>query len=390
MIRRDISPKILQYARRYPVVTLTGPRQSGKTTLCKALFPKKRYLSLEDLDVRNEARQDPRTFLENCLPGGAILDEAQRVPELFSYLQSTVDARGKAGLFILTGSQNFDLLHTITQTLAGRTALATLLPFSLREVCRGKPGIPLDKILYSGFYPRIHDKKLNPTEALSFYVSTYLERDVRSLVQIRNLSQFEVFLKLCASRTGQILNLSSLANDCGANHNTVRSWLSVLEASYIIHLVRPHHQNFRKRLIKAPKLHFIDVGLACYLLDIESAKQLASHPLRGALFETFAAAEILKNQLNTGRKGSLFYFRDNVGNEVDLILEREGKTTPIEIKSGKTVSGDSLKGLRYYSKINPRAAGNGILIYAGDRSYRHAQVRILSYKNLAQEPPSIF
>lgn len=390
MIRREISSRILQYARRYPVVTMTGPRQSGKTTLCKALFPKKRYLSLEDLDVRNEARQDPRAFLESCLPGGAILDEVQRVPELLSYLQSAVDARGKAGLFILTGSQNFDLLHSITQTLAGRTAMATLLPFSLREICRGKPVIPMDKMLYTGFYPRIHDKKLNPTEALSFYVSTYLERDVRSLVQIRNLSQFEVFLKLCASRTGQILNLSGLANDCGVNHNTVGSWLSVLEASYIVHQVRPHYQNLRKRLVKAPKLYFMDVGLACYLLDIENPKQIANHPLRGALFETFVVAEILKNRFNAGRRSPLFYFRDNVGNEVDLILERGQRIIPVEIKSGKTVVEDSLRGLRYYSRINPKAAQNGVLVYAGDRSYRYTQLQIFSYKHLAQQSLSPF
>ncbi|VAW17949.1 hypothetical protein MNBD_BACTEROID05-1153, partial [hydrothermal vent metagenome] len=263
MIDRQISAKIKGYANRYPVVTLTGPRQSGKTTLCKMLFKKHAYYSLEDLDVRNRAINDPRSFLDKCRKTGAILDEIQRVPTLMSYIQGVVDVEQKDGQFILTGSQNFQLLNTITQSLAGRTALATLLPFSYSEIY-GKKSPTLDKILLKGFYPRIHDKKLNPSEGLGFYVSTYLERDIRTLINIKDLSKFEVFLKLCAARTGQVLNMSNLANDCGINHNTAKSWLSLLEASYIIHFVRPHFKNFKKRLMKSPKLYFIDVGLAAY------------------------------------------------------------------------------------------------------------------------------
>jgi predicted AAA+ superfamily ATPase len=260
MIKRTISEKILHYARQYPVITITGPRQSGKTTLCRALFPKKKYLSLESIDTRNYAKNDPRSFLAECHKGGAIIDEIQRVPELVSYIQEIADTKDKPGHFILTGSQNFHLLNTVSQSLAGRTALAVLLPFSYTEIYSNKVK-PIDKVLFTGFYPRIHDKKLDPTEALSFYVSTYLERDIRALVNVKDLAKFEKFVKLCAGRVAQIVNLSSLANDCGINHNTAKSWLSVLEASYIIFFVRPHHANFGKRLIKAPKLYFTDCGL---------------------------------------------------------------------------------------------------------------------------------
>ncbi|MBU2634795.1 MAG: AAA family ATPase, partial [Nanoarchaeota archaeon] len=238
MIERRISPKILSYARQYPVVTITGPRQSGKTTLCKKLFPRLPYFSLESMDVRSYARDDPLGFLGECVKKGAIIDEIQRVPELTSYIQPIVDEKDKEGLFILTGSQNFQVMNTISQSLAGRTALATLMTFSLQEIYKNK--MPSwEEVLYRGFYPRIHDKKLNPTQALSFYVSTYLERDIRELINVKDISKFEVFLKLCAAHTGQILNFSNLANDCGVTHNTARSWLSVLEASYIIFLLPP-------------------------------------------------------------------------------------------------------------------------------------------------------
>ncbi|MBL7071563.1 MAG: ATP-binding protein [Candidatus Omnitrophica bacterium] len=382
MIKRDIQSKVLGYAKQFPVVTITGPRQSGKTTLCKMLFPKKKYFSLEDPDVRNRARSDPRSFLEECAEGGAVLDEVQRLPELLSYIQTIADKRKKDGLFILTGSQNFELLRSITQTLAGRTALATLLPFSYDEIYKNKEGVTLDKILYTGFYPRIHDKRLNPTEALAFYTNTYLERDIRNLINIKDLSKFDLFLKLCASRTAQVLNIASLGNDCGINHNTAKSWLSVLEASYAIHMVKPHHKNFRKRLIKSPKLYFVDVGLACYLLDIENSKQVANHPLKGSLFETFIVSEILKSRFNSGKRSNLFYFRDNIGNEVDLILDHGTSVIPVEIKLGKTMNEDFLKGLRYYRKLNPGNNVRGHLIYGGSRSFAHFGYNIMSYKKI--------
>jgi len=384
MIARRLARKLLAYARQYPILTLTGPRQSGKTTLCKALFPRKRYLSLEDLDVRARAREDPRTFLESCLPGGAVLDEVQRVPELLSYLQTLVDRQTTSGLFILTGSHNFALLQSITQTLAGRTALATLLPFSYDELYGVSRTVSLDRLLYTGFFPRIHDRKLNPTEALSFYVSTYVERDVRSLANVHDLAQFERFLKLCAGRTGQVLNVSALGSDCGISHNTARQWLSVLEASYLIHLVRPHHRNFRKRLVKAPKLHFTDVGLAAYLLDITQERQLANHPLRGALMETFVVSEILKSRLNAGKPSALCYFRDNSGHEVDLLVEEAGRVIPVEIQAGQTVASDSFRGLAYYATLSPAAGSRGRLVYGGRESYRQGRMTVVSYRDIAR------
>lgn len=380
MIKRTISEKILHYARQYPVVTITGPRQSGKTTLCKALFPKRQYFSLENIDTRNYAKNDPRAFLAGCPKDGAIIDEIQRVPELVSYIQEIVDTKDKPGHFILTGSQNFHLLNTVSQSLAGRTALAVLLPFSYAEIYSDKAA-SIDKILFTGFYPRIHDKKLNPNEALSFYVSTYLERDIRSLINVKDLAKFEKFIKLCAGRVAQIVNLSSLANDCGINHTTAKSWLSVLEASYIIFFVRPHHANFGKRLIKAPKLYFTDCGLASYLLDIQDAKHIAQHPLKGSLFENFVVAELLKARTNEGKNSNIYFFRDNVGNEVDVLLEDGTSIKPVEVKLGSTINEDYFKGLRYYQKLNKKNTAKPALIYGGGEDQHRQTADIFSYRN---------
>jgi predicted AAA+ superfamily ATPase len=383
MIKRQVSDKVLSYARHYPVVTITGPRQSGKTTLCKALFPDKKYFSLENIDTRERARSDPRAFLNDCLGRGAVLDEIQRAPELVSYIQEMVDTLDKPGLFILTGSQNLHLLDTVSQSLAGRTALVVLLPFSYSEAYADKM-VPVDRVIFTGFYPRIQDKKLNPTEALSFYVSTYLERDIRALINVKDLSKFEKFLKLCAGRAAQVVNLSSLANDCGINHNTAKSWLSVLEASYIIFFVRPHHVNFGKRLIKAPKMYFTDCGLAAYLLDITDTKHVASHPLKGALFENFIASELMKSRLNSGKNSNLYFFRDNVGNEVDLLLENGPTVKPVEIKLGSTINEDFFRGLKYYLKINKNNAAKPVLIYGGKEGQRRGAFDIFSYRNAGE------
>ncbi len=381
MVERELTPKLRSYAKQFPVITLTGPRQSGKTTLCRHIFGKHRYFSLENLDVRRKAMDDPRAFLEDCLPQGAILDEIQRAPELPSYIQEMVDRWDKSGVFILTGSQNFQVFDAVSQSLAGRTALATLLPFSLSEAYPKTPP-SLDTILFKGFYPRIHDKKLNPTEALAFYISTYLERDMRRLVNIKDLNTFEIFLKLVASRTGQILNMSALANDCGVSHNTIRSWLSVLEASYIIHFVYPHHKNFRKRLIKSPKVYFVDVGLASYLLDITEASHVAHHPLRGALFETLIVSEVLKARCHAGQKPNLYYFRDNVGNEVDLVLDDGLDVVVMEIKSGKTFSPDYLKGIQYYKKLNAKHIKKALVVYGGTERFKYLNVDVIGMKDI--------
>lgn len=378
MIKRKITSKVLQLAGQYPVVTITGPRQSGKTTLCRAIFKDKDYISLEDLDERDFARTDPRGFLKR-FPDGAVIDEVQRVPDLLSYIQTRVDEKKAPGQFILTGSHQFDLLGSVAQSLAGRTALVNLLPFSLDEIYTIRKNIPpLEDVLYRGFYPGIHDRKLNPTEALSFYVSTYLERDLRSIINIKDLSTFETFLKLCAGRCGQILNLSAIGNDCGINHATVKSWISVLEASGIVKLLRPYFNNFNKRLVKSPKLYFLDTGLAAYLMGINQPGQIRSHPLRGGLFECFAYSELVKMRYNAVKPDNLYYFRDNIGNEVDLVMDFGSETRQAEIKSGMTVSDDFFKGLRYFESINKKA-GASYVVYGGEKSYVRDNINVIAW-----------
>jgi uncharacterized protein len=380
-IERKIAAKVIQWAAQYPIVTITGPRQSGKSTLCKMLFKDKAYVSLEDVDERDFARRDPRGFL-NRFKEGAVIDEVQRVPDLFSYIQTIVDQHNKDGFFILTGSHQFELLENISQSLAGRTAIARLLPFDMTEAYPFPGNLPvIDSILYTGFYPRIFDKKLNSTEAMSFYVNTYIERDVRRLVNVKDISKFEVFIKLCAGRTGQILNLSNLGNDCGIDQTTVKRWLSVLEASYIIKLLKPYYKNFNKRLIKSPKLYFLDTGLVSFLLGIQNETQLESHPLKGALFETFVVSEILKKRFNAGKTDNLFYFRDNVGNEVDLLIDNGISVDQIEMKSGQTVNRDYFKGINYFKKLNPDIS-RSYIIYGGDQSYIEKDINISSWTNL--------
>ncbi len=380
MIKRKIEPHLKRLAKAYPVVTVTGPRQSGKTVLVKSAFSDKPYFNLESPEVRNRAQQDPKRFLE-ALKNGAIIDEIQRVPDLLSYIQVISDERKKSGLFILTGSSQFELMQNVSQSLAGRTALLRLLPFEYEEIKTGYGKIKsTDSLLQKGFYPRIYDKRLNPYEAMSFYVHTYVERDVRNLLQVKDLSRFEKFMHLCAARTGQILNLSSLGNDCGINHNTAGSWLAILEASYIIFTVKPHFNNYSKRLVKAPKIYFYDTGLLCYLLGIQDAGQLKNHPLRGSIFETFVTADILKQRFNSVQDNNLYYFRDNIGNEVDLILDYSDKVLPVEIKSGETFSDDMFKGLSYYDKLaKGKYKNKPVLVYGGKKSFDYKNFRVMSF-----------
>ncbi len=383
MIDRELAEKTLQFASQYPVVTITGPRQSGKTTLCRMLFDDRAYVSLEDVDERRFAKDDPRGFLAR-FPEGVVIDEIQRVPDLLSYIQTMVDRKQKEGLFILTGSQQFELIEGISQSLAGRTALVRLLPFTLGEAYgQNVQTVAVNQVLYTGFYPRIFDKHLDPSEAMGFYINTYVERDLRMLINVKDLSRFEIFLKLCAGRTGQILNLSSLGNDCGVNHVTIKSWISVLEASYLVKLLRPYYKNFNKRLIKSPKLYFLDTGMACFLLGIQNPEQLATHPQKGALFESFVVSEMLKARFNSGKTDNLFYFRDNTGNEVDLICDHGNRLVPVEIKSGQTVSQDFFKGLKFFSKLTGTIHKSG-LVYGGDKSYERQGTRVTSWRDLAQ------
>ena len=377
LINRTIEPILSDLAAKYPVVTITGPRQSGKTTLCKKVFGHKPYANLESPDIRQFAIDDPRGFLSQ-FPDGAILDEIQRTPDLVSYIQPMVDEDQRDGLFILTGSQQFEVSNTINQSLAGRTALVKLLPLSIEEV-QSTANLPsVDDLLYHGFYPRIWDKRLDPTQALGDYYETYVERDLRQLVAIKDLNLFQRFIRLCAGRVGQLLNTSSLANDTGISHTTARSWLSVLEASYVIFLLQPFYKNFSKRLVKSPKLYFYDVGLAVYLLGIENSEQVTRDPLRGSLFENMVIAEALKYRFNQVKKSNLFFFRDAKGNEVDLLMVNGSDILPIEIKSGMTVTKDYFKGLNYFAKLFPDQIprGSGI-IYGGDQTQMRTDVCIV-------------
>jgi len=363
VINRQIGLHLKRLATQYPVLTITGPRQSGKTTLAKASFPKARYFSLEDPDIREYATSDPRGFLAQVKGHSAIFDEVQKTPQLISYLQSVVDDDSRAGQFILTGSEQFELSRTISQSLAGRTAVFRLLPFSYAEIY-SQQAPPLDELLYTGFYPRIHDRSLNPTQALSFYTNTYIERDVRSLSQVRNLQQFTLFLKLCAANVGQLMNKTRLGNDVGIDQKTVAAWLSILQASYVVFLLPPHFKNFRKRLVKSPKLYFYDAGLLCYLLGIQNSKHVASHPLSGQLFENFVVMEYLKSCYNNVQDSNLYFFRDSKGTEVDLLLDHGADISAVEIKSGQTVNAAYFKGLNDYKKLN-KAVITSSLVYNG-------------------------
>ncbi len=382
MIRREAEHAIHTLLRGFPIVTITGPRQSGKTTLAKAVFPDKPYASLEDPDVRLAAREDPRSFLER-FPDGAVLDEVQRCPDILSYLQSIVDVDGRMGLYILTGSQQFGLMSDITQSLAGRTAFIELLPFSARELAQaGKQPRGIDRMLHTGGYPPLYDRDIDVRSWFSAYVTAYLERDVRQVLKVQELETFQRFVRLCAGRTGQLLNFSSLATECGITHNTAKAWISVLEASYIVFQLRPHHANFNKRLVKAPKLYFYDVGLVSWLLGIQEPEQMETHPLRGSIFETFVVAELMKAFLNHGERPRLYFWRDSNGVEVDILVEQGARITPIEIKSGKTVTRDFLSGLEKWLALAGDTALNPTLIYGGTDNYRHKGIHIMGWRDI--------
>lgn len=382
MIPRNAAPTVKKLANAFPVVAINGPRQSGKTTLARALFASHAYVSLEDPDEREFAAGDPRGFLGR-FRDGVILDEVQRAPELFSYLQRMVDEDSRPGRWVLTGSQQFGLQAGITQSLAGRVGLVTLLPLELAEL-RAANRVPaaLDSLLLQGGYPAVHDRELEPATWYSNYVQTYLERDVRQLVNIRDLTQFQRFLRLCAGRTAQLVNLSALGDDAGVSHNTAREWLSVLEASYVIHRLPPFHRNFNKRLVKTPKLHFVDSGLAAWLLGITDTAQLALNPLRGALFESWVVGEYLKSGYNSGTRATLSFWRDRSGLEVDLLREEARRTTAIEIKSGATVTADALRGLKRWRELAGKNAGQAVLIHGGNDAYNREGVSVLGWSEL--------
>ena len=386
MIKRHLQSVLESSASLFPVLTLTGPRQSGKTTLAKATFTNAHYVSLEDPAYRNLALEDAKGFLRQFGTDQVILDEVQRMPDLFSHIQGIVDQNDLSGQYILTGSQNFLLLERISQSLAGRCAIHHLLPFSRSELLGSNP-TDLEKIadlpalpqkskkkianelfdtIWTGGYPRIHDKHIPPQQWLANYVQTYIERDVRSIINVSDLETFTRFVRLCAGRTGQILNLQSLGNDCGIDSKTAKRWLSILETSFIIKLLKPYYKNFNKRLIKSPKLYFLDSGLICYLLGIHKSDELLMHSARGAIFESWIVAELYKSYYHTGKQPAMYYFRDSNNNEIDLILDYGSKVIPIEIKSSQTINTEFFKGIEYWRKLTGLSNSPAALIYGGD------------------------
>ena len=396
MIRRTLEKRLRKAADQFPIVSVTGPRQSGKTTLVRAVFPDYAYVSLELPDERRFALEDPRGFLAR-FKEPAIFDEVQRTPDLFSYIQVLVDERpDQTGRFILTGSQNFLLMQSISQSLAGRCAVLHLLPFSLAELMDREPldlesqtsmnSVPpplsLEEVLHTGFYPRIHDRGIPARDWLPDYHQTYLERDVRNILNVGDMEAFGSFVRLCAGRSGGLLNLSGLGSDCGISHATARRWLSVLEASFIVMLLRPHHENFGKRQVKSPKLYFLDTGLLCSLLQIESPDHLAHRAERGAVFESFVASELVKNFLHRGHRPALGFWRDSAGHEVDFIVEIGNRRIPVEAKSAKTAASDFFDMLHFWGRLagdDKTSAAPGVLVYGGDQAFVRAGVRVLPW-----------
>lgn len=396
MIPRHLEPIIRKAASHYPVVTLTGPRQSGKTVLVRHTFGSHAYVSLEDPEQRRFAVDDPRGFLSQ-FRGDVVIDEAQRAPDLFSYIQVIVDEENRPGQFILTGSQHFLLLSKISQSLAGRCAVLHLLPLSLDE-CLGRAPLAMDALgrdlpekrpspevslwqtLHDGFYPRIHDQGIPSQDWLKNYTMTYIARDVRDIVNVGDLEAFERFLALCAGRSGALLNLSALAADAGITHTTAKRWISILEASFLVVLLRPHHRNFNKRLVKSPKLYFLDSGLLCHLLRIREAEDLFLHGSRGAIFESFVVADLHKRLLNQGMATDLYFWRDFTGHEVDLLYDRSPRPIGIEIRSGMTVARDFFTGLNYWRKLQKDSPPVAI-IYGGDRTFRQHDTVVYPWWN---------
>ncbi len=387
MIPRTATTTLERLAKGFPVIVISGPRQSGKTTLAKSVFSHKTYVSLENPDERAFALEDPKRFLQR-FSDGAVLDEVQRCPELLSWLQGLVDERGIMGDFVLTGSAQFDLMAGVTQSLAGRAARVELLPLSATELAATQQApADLNTALFQGGYPALYDRKLTPQDWFANYIATYLERDVRQLITVRDLSQFQTFVKMCAARSGQLLNLTSLGADCGISSVTAKHWLSVLEASYIVMLLQPHHRNFGKRLVKAPKLYFCDVGLAAWLLGIHDVSTLDTHFARGALFETYVVSELTKQRLNAGQPRDLYFWRDSAGNEVDVLIESAHGLQAIEIKSGSTFASDWSRGLKQWNKVAGEESLQPSLVYGGNESYAREGVQVWGWQDIGKINP---
>lgn len=381
MIDRTLTPKMLDLTQKFQVLTLNGPRQSGKTTLVKAAFPSLPYVSLEEPDIRQVAIRDPRGFLSNY-GEGAVLDEVQNVPELFSYIQSIVD-NDRNIQFVLTGSSNFLLMEKISQTLAGRAAILYLLPFSFLELENGGHAFDdYETLIYKGQYPRIYNRDIEPADFYPSYIQTYVERDARMIKNIGDTNAFIRFIQLCAGRTGQLLNYASLANDAGISPNTVRSWISILEASYIVYRLQPYYKNFSKRVIKSPKLYFYDTGLVCSLLGIKDADQVNTHYLKGSLFENLVINEFIKRGLHRGKRRYPYFWRDSQGREIDCLLVNGESIRPVEIKAGKTISNNYLKNLKYWLELAGMSEDQGYVVYGGEKSLQTGAGSFVSWRDL--------
>ena len=381
MIQRIAKVKLIDLASKFKAVAVTGARQTGKTTLVKQVFKSKPYVSLENPDTRNFALEDPRGFLQTY-PNGAILDEVQRVPALFSYLQEVLDNSKVKGLFILSGSNNFLLQQTISQTLAGRVGYINLLPFSISELKKAKLlSTDDDTLMLKGFYPPIYDQEIPPADWCPNYIRTYIEKDVRQIKNITDLIVFERFIKLLAGRSGQELNNSALAVETGVDVKTIQSWIGILESSFIIYLLKPHHKNFNKTIVKRPKVYFYDSAIVCYLLGIRDNSQLQTHPLRGAIFEGMVVTELIKKRTNAGLPINLFYWRDKTGHEIDIIIDNAGKLLPIEIKSGKTINTEFFKNMDYWSDLSK--VKKSMVLYAGAQNQKRSNGReTLNWRSL--------
>ncbi len=379
MIERNLSQILKKQAGKYPVVTLTGPRQSGKTTLCKEVFKEYEYKNLEDPEVLLKAESDPKSFLKTSKKG-MIVDEFQRFPKLASYIQVLVDENKQKGQFILSGSQQLELSQSVSQSLAGRTSVLKLLPFSYKEIY-GDRKIDIDEVLYKGFLPRIHDEKLDPTEAFASYVNTYVERDVRQISEVHNLRSFNLFLKLCASQIGQIVNFSKMGNDIGVSYKTITSWISLLEASFLVFILNPYYKNLKKRLVKSPKLYFHDVGLAAYFLGVKEIKHISALPNKGSLFENFIVADFYKRIYHRGEIPNLYFYRDSGGYEIDMVLDSPNGLDLFEIKMGATYSHDFSKNLIYYSNLDPSVRKKAI-IYSGETENSINNVQLIAYNEM--------
>jgi hypothetical protein len=385
MIPRLAEASARRLAGWYPVVVITGPRQSGKTTLARAVFADRPYVSLEDLDVREAAQADPRAFLRQYADG-AVFDEVQRVPQLFSYLQTVVDGDRRTGRFILTGSQQFGMLREVSQSLAGRAGMLHLLPFTLAELASAGIERPLADTLLAGFYPPIHDRGIPPERWFADYVATYLERDVRELQAVRDLRAFRTFVRMCAARTAQLVNLTGLAADCGITHNTAKAWLSILEASYLVFTLSPHFANFGKRLVKTPKLYFHDTGLAAWLAGVRSVDELRLGSLRGPLFENYVVAECVKARCNGLLPHELHFWRDSAGHEIDLVISNGDALHPVEIKAGETVAGDWFAPVERFMGLS--GATRGTIVHGGQRAQSRAGIDVLPWLAAGDLVPS--